>query len=111
MTLFKAARHFSTIDGILSRPQLVKNKAFIGGEWIGSASRKTYPVCNPANGNIITQVSDCAALDLLIKVKIIILDCFNNHLQVSDVGIEETEMAISSAHSVQESWAALPAKV
>ena len=30
---------------------------------------------------------------------------------MSDVGIEETEKAISAAHSVQKNWANIPAKV
>ena len=41
----------------LSRPQLLKENAFIGGEWISSKDNGTHPVYNPANTKIITEVS------------------------------------------------------
>ena len=33
------------------------------------------------------------------------------YVQVCDAGLEEAELAVSSAHSVQKTWAGLPAKV
>ena len=40
----------------LSRPQLLKNESFIGGEWVSSRHDKSFPVLNPANEEVITEV-------------------------------------------------------
>lgn len=54
-----AVKYFGTATSIsnnvkLSRPQLVKNNAFIGGEWVSNGT--TFPVCNPATNSTIAQV-------------------------------------------------------
>ena len=38
-------------------------KLFIGGNWVDSATGKTYPSLNPATGEILTQVADADARD------------------------------------------------
>ena len=38
---------------------LLRQSAWINGEWTGAESGKTFPVNNPATGEILTQVSDC----------------------------------------------------
>lgn len=58
--------------------KLLKNKAFINGEWIDSKSGKTFEVRNPFNGEVIGQVADC--------------------------GQEETKIAIEKAEVAFESW-------
>ena len=35
-------------------------KAFIGGEWSGSASGETMEVINPATGEVIAEVPRCS---------------------------------------------------
>jgi succinate-semialdehyde dehydrogenase/glutarate-semialdehyde dehydrogenase len=37
---------------------LLKEKAFVGGEWIAALSGKTFDVVNPANGQVIARVPD-----------------------------------------------------
>jgi betaine-aldehyde dehydrogenase len=37
---------------------------YINGEWTGSASRKTFPVYDPASEEVIAQVPDCNADDV-----------------------------------------------
>src|SRR5580765_2798234 len=39
-------------------------KAFIGGEWVGSASGETMEVINPATGEVIAEVPRCSAEDV-----------------------------------------------
>lgn len=42
---------------------LLKEKAYVNGEWVSSHSGKTFQVTNPANGNIIGLVPDMDATD------------------------------------------------
>jgi succinate-semialdehyde dehydrogenase/glutarate-semialdehyde dehydrogenase len=42
----------------LSRPDLVCEQAFVGGEWKDAASGKTFNVVNPARGDVIASVPD-----------------------------------------------------
>ncbi|CZF85791.1 hypothetical protein [Grimontia marina] len=37
---------------------LIRDKAFIGGDWVDSESGKTYPVFDPAYTNIIAHVPE-----------------------------------------------------
>lgn len=62
----------------------LRTHAFSGGEWIGAVSGATFPVTNPATGEILAQVPD--------------------------LGVVETEAAITQAAAAQTLWAARPAK-
>lgn len=42
---------------------LMKEKAFINGKWCPSKSGATFQVINPANGEVICNVSDCNEVD------------------------------------------------
>ncbi|MCA0236673.1 MAG: NAD-dependent succinate-semialdehyde dehydrogenase [Bacteroidetes bacterium] len=42
---------------------LLRHQAFIGNEWITADSGKTFPVTNPANGEVLAQVADCGAAE------------------------------------------------
>lgn len=64
---------------------LVREAALIGGEWVGSSGGgATFPVRNPANGEIIAVMPEIA--------------------------IEDTRRAIDAAHQAQKRWAAVSAK-
>ena len=39
------------------------NKLLINGQWVNSASGKTFPTINPATGEVITQVAEADAAD------------------------------------------------
>ena len=39
-------------------------KAFIGGQWVDSASGETMNVINPATGDVIARVPRCSAEDV-----------------------------------------------
>ncbi|KAK8774228.1 hypothetical protein V5799_011236 [Amblyomma americanum] len=43
---------------------LVHEKAFINGSWRQSKSGATFPVFNPANGEVVCNVTDCSAEDV-----------------------------------------------
>ncbi|MBL4839171.1 MAG: aldehyde dehydrogenase family protein, partial [Kordiimonadaceae bacterium] len=61
---------------------LFRDKAYIDGQWIGSAT--TFDVCNPADGEPIASVAD--------------------------LGVAETKTAIEAAEKAQIGWRALVAK-
>jgi len=63
---------------------LIFSQAFIDGRWADSAASATYPVTNPANGDIITSVPD--------------------------MGRAETAQAIAAANKARPAWAAQTAK-
>jgi len=63
---------------------LIFSQAFIDGLWTDSATGATYPVTNPANGDVIASVPD--------------------------MGRVETARAIAAADKARPAWAALTAK-
>ncbi len=44
---------------MLKDPVLLRQQAFINGQWEHARSGKVFPVSNPANGDILTQIADC----------------------------------------------------
>lgn len=49
-----------------ARTSLLSNRAWIGGQWIGSSHNATFPVTNPANAKLITEVRKIRGLLLII---------------------------------------------
>ncbi len=68
----------------LAQPHLLQNQLFINNEWMPAADKKTFPVFNPANGEIITEVADASEA--------------------------ETEQAIKAAENALIIWGKTPAK-
>ena len=68
----------------LNDPDLVRTQAFIGGEWLDGDSGETFPVTNPASGEVIAEVAHC--------------------------GAAETRRAVDAAEAAQRSWRTLAAK-
>ena len=68
----------------LSDPSLLKNQAYIDGQWIDADNGARFPVTNPANGEVVTEVAR--------------------------VGAAETARAISAASTAMTEWARKPAK-
>lgn len=54
---------------------LIREKAFVNGEWVGAKSGKTFSVTNPSNGAVVANVPDMdandtqAAIDAAHKVR------------------------------------------
>ncbi|XP_041459300.1 succinate-semialdehyde dehydrogenase, mitochondrial-like [Lytechinus variegatus] len=42
---------------------LIRDKAYIGGEWVPAKSGETFAVTNPATGEVIANIADCGAAD------------------------------------------------
>lgn len=42
---------------------LLRNNAYINGNWISAASKQTFPVCNPVDNTVITHVPDMNTAD------------------------------------------------
>ncbi len=68
----------------LSDPSLLKNQAYINGQWVDADNGDTFPVTNPANGELIVEVAK--------------------------LGAAETARAIAAADEAMKSWKLLPAK-
>lgn len=68
----------------LSDPTLLKNQAYINGQWVDADNGDTFPVTNPANGELIVEVAK--------------------------LGASETARAIAAAEQAMKSWKVLPAK-
>ncbi len=66
------------IRQLLKDPSLFKEEAFINGEWIKNPSGNTFAVTNPANNELIAQVSN--------------------------LGPQEAELAITAAEHAFQSW-------
>ncbi len=66
----------------LSTPALLRNQAYINGEWVGAAA--TFDVVNPADGSVITSVPN--------------------------LGANETERAIAAASAALPAWSAKTGK-
>ncbi|MEM7084323.1 MAG: NAD-dependent succinate-semialdehyde dehydrogenase [Pseudomonadota bacterium] len=68
----------------LNDPELLRTRAYINGQWVGSASGETFNVLNPASGDVIATLPQC--------------------------GTAEARQAIEAAESALSSWRAQPAK-
>ena len=68
----------------LADPSLLQNQAYINGQWVDADDGSTFPVTNPVNGELITNVAR--------------------------VGAAETARAIAAADQAMGDWARLPAK-
>lgn len=69
---------------MLRNQDLLKKRAFVNGAWMDADSKKTFPVHNPATGELIAEVTD--------------------------LGIGEARQAIIAAQKAQKSWAAKTGK-
>ena len=68
----------------LSDPGLLKNKAYIDGQWVDADDGATFDITNPASGELITRVAK--------------------------MGAAETARAVSAAAAAMREWARKPAK-
>lgn len=68
----------------LQDKNLLRDQAFIAGQWVVATAQKTFAVHNPADSQTLAQVADC--------------------------GVAETRQAIAAAAAAQPTWAALTGK-
>ncbi|MDT8857128.1 NAD-dependent succinate-semialdehyde dehydrogenase [Paracoccaceae bacterium Fryx2] len=72
------------LRALLKDPSLLATKAYVAGEWIDADDGSTFPVTNPARGDVICTVPNLSRA--------------------------ETARAIAAAEVAQKDWAARPAK-
>ncbi len=72
------------LKSLLQDPSLLANRAFVAGEWIEADDGTTFPVTNPARGDVICEVPN--------------------------LGRAETARAIAAAHAAMKEWAARTGK-
>ena len=68
----------------LKDPSLLRNQAYIDGAWVDADSGETFPVTNPATGELVTEVARA--------------------------GAAETSRAIAAADRAMQDWKKQPAK-
>ena len=47
----------------LKDPGLLRDRAYVDGAWIAADAGGSFPVENPANGEILANVADCGAAE------------------------------------------------
>ncbi|WP_372837755.1 NAD-dependent succinate-semialdehyde dehydrogenase [Phaeovulum sp.] len=72
------------LKSLLQDPSLLATRAFVAGEWIEADDGTTFPVTNPARGDVICEVPN--------------------------LGRAETARAIAAAHEAMKEWAARTGK-
>ncbi len=51
------------LRSLLKDPSLLQSRAYVAGEWVEAADGKTFPVTNPARGDVIAHVPDLTRAD------------------------------------------------
>jgi len=72
------------LKSLLKDPSLLETRAYVGGAWVSAADGKTFPVLNPARGDVICDVADLSR--------------------------EEAAGAIAAAEAAQKDWQKRTAK-
>ena len=57
-------QHPTDLKMLLKDPSLLETRAFVGGEWVNAADGKTFPVTNPARGDVIAEVADLSRAEV-----------------------------------------------
>ena len=58
------------LRSLLKDPSLVPNKAYVAGEWIEAADGATFPVTNPARGDVIALVPNLTRADAARAIEV-----------------------------------------
>lgn len=51
------------MQALLTNPALLKSQSYVNGTWVNAVSGATFPVTNPATGEVIIEVADLGAAD------------------------------------------------
>ena len=57
-------RHATDLKMLLKDPSLLQTRAYVVGEWIDADDGKTFPVVNPARGDVIAEVADLSRAEV-----------------------------------------------
>ncbi len=58
----------TNLKSLLNRPDLLCEKAFVGGEWVDAKDGKTFDVVNPARGDVIAKVADLSRAEITTAI-------------------------------------------
>jgi succinate-semialdehyde dehydrogenase/glutarate-semialdehyde dehydrogenase len=72
------------MQALLTNPALLKSQSYVNGTWVNAVSGATFPVTNPATGEVI--------------------------IDVADLGAADTEQAVAAADSALKAWQDTTAK-
>lgn len=72
MDLLRAgtSRHLKLYLTLYRNMHLLKNQAYVNGEWVKAGTNAVFPVLNPADDSVITEVPDMDANDAKNAIKI-----------------------------------------
>ncbi len=59
----------TNLRDLLKDPSLLVTKAYVAGEWVDAADGATFPVVNPARGDVICEVPDLSRADAARAIK------------------------------------------
>ena len=76
--------HTTNLKSLLKNPSLLREEAFLAGEWVGGTGGATFDVYNPARGDVIAKVADLSR--------------------------DDVSKAIDAAYKAQKEWAKLTGK-
>ena len=58
----------TNLSMMLKNKNLLKNKAYINGNWVDAKSGKTFKVVNPSSGEVVVSVPDLDVSDAKIAI-------------------------------------------
>ena len=59
----------TNLRDLLKDPTLLETRAYVAGEWVEAADGATFPVVNPARGDVICEVPDLSRADAARAIK------------------------------------------
>ncbi|ABL70349.1 NAD-dependent succinate-semialdehyde dehydrogenase [Paracoccus denitrificans] len=57
-------KHATDLKMLLKDPSLLQTRAYVAGEWVDADDGKTFPVVNPARGDVIAEVADLSRAEV-----------------------------------------------
>lgn len=62
--------HTTNLKSLLKNPLLLREEAFLAGEWVGGTNGATFDVYNPARGDVIAKVADLSRADVAQAIEV-----------------------------------------
>ena len=62
--------HTTNLKSLLKNPSLLREEAFLAGEWVGGTNGATFDVYNPARGDVIAKVADLSRADVAKAIEV-----------------------------------------
>ena len=62
--------HTTNLKSLLKNPSLLREEAFLAGEWVGGTNGATFDFYNPARGDVIAKVADLSRADVAKAIEV-----------------------------------------